>query len=160
MKTILIILPYFGRFPNYFQLYLNSCQENRTINWHLITDQDINGMGLKIPDNMFVENSTFRDVQTKIKALFGSEIKEPYQLCNYKPAYFEIFDSKVKDYDYWGYGDCDLLFGNLREHITDEILSKYDKISWRGHLTLLKNRPDVNNIYKIELPGFKHMTKF
>lgn len=40
MKSIIIIVPYFGEFPNYFQLFLNSCKYNESINWVIITDKE------------------------------------------------------------------------------------------------------------------------
>ena len=38
MKKIAIIVPYFGEFPNYFPLFLNSCRYNPTVDWLLVTD--------------------------------------------------------------------------------------------------------------------------
>ena len=37
-KKICFIIPYFGNFKNYFQLFLNSCRLNSDINWLIITD--------------------------------------------------------------------------------------------------------------------------
>lgn len=42
----------------------------------------------------------------------------------------------------------DLVWGNIREFLTDEILEKYDRIGNQGHSTLFKNNPDVNLRYK------------
>lgn len=39
MQKIIIILPYFGKFSNYFNLFLKSCEKNHTIDWLVITDQ-------------------------------------------------------------------------------------------------------------------------
>lgn len=33
MQKIIIILPYFGKFSNYFNLFLKSCEKNHTIDW-------------------------------------------------------------------------------------------------------------------------------
>lgn len=40
MKKLLIVL-WFGKFPNYFELYLDSCSHNRSWNWMIFTDQDV-----------------------------------------------------------------------------------------------------------------------
>lgn len=153
MKKILIILPYFGKFPNYFQLFLNSCGINTSINWQLITDQCVDD--LIIPNNIFVDKDDFGEVKSRIKSIFESDIDTPYSLCKYKVVYPEIFSTRIKDYDFWGFCDCDLIFGNLREWITDAVLAEYDKISWRGHLTLFRNTSEINNLYKLEIPGYK-----
>ena len=38
MKKIVFICPYFGAFPNYFNLTLKSIEYNKTIDWLIITD--------------------------------------------------------------------------------------------------------------------------
>lgn len=153
MKTIIIILPYFGRFPNYFSLFLKSCAANPTINWLLVTDQEV--VNLKIPNNFIVEKFSFSDLQRQCVSKYGKAPAAPYSLCKYRVVYHELFHKYVKDYDFWGFCDCDLIFGNLRKLITEDILSAYDKISWRGHLTLFKNCEKANSAYKQEFPGFK-----
>ena len=130
-------MPYFGRFPSYFPLYLKSCAANHTITWLLITDQTLKE--IIIPDNFIVKNSTFYDIQNKAEGLFGKAPDTPYALCKYRVVYHELFKENISGFDFWGFCDCDLIFGNLRYFITDEVLDKYDKISWRGHLTLFKN---------------------
>jgi hypothetical protein len=155
MKSVLIILPYFGKLPNYFQLFLNSCSINPQIHWELITDQDLSRENFTIPSNVFVEIESFGSVKKRTKKIFGSEIIDAYSLCKYRAGYPELFSKRVIHYDFWGFCDCDLIFGNLSTWITADVLDKYDKISWRGHLTLIKNTPIINLIYKKEIPGYK-----
>lgn len=153
MKSILIILPYFGRFPSYFPLFLKSCAANPTITWLLVTDQPTNRINK--PRNFIVEKMAFKEIQTTAARLFGKAPDTPYSLCKYKVVYHELFQDAVAGYDFWGFCDCDLIFGDLRYFITNEVLGSYDKISWRGHLTLFKNSPQVNFAYKKAFPGFK-----
>lgn len=49
MYKICLIIPYFGEFKNYFQLFLNSCANNPTINWLIFTDSD---QAYFYPDNV------------------------------------------------------------------------------------------------------------
>lgn len=153
MHSIIIVLPYFGKFPNYFDLFLKSCAANKTINWLLITDQDTDSTCL--PDNFIVRKTSFCNIQSIAKEKYGVAPATPYDLCKYRVVYHEMFWDEIKDYDFWGFCDCDLIFGNLRELITNDVLDKYDKISWRGHLTLFKNISQVNNAYKSKIPGYK-----
>ena len=153
MKSIIIILPYFGKFPAYFPLFLKSCAANPSIKWLLLTDQDTDE--INIPDNYIVKNASFKEIQDRAELLFGKAPITPYSLCKYRVVYHELFKNEVNDFDFWGFCDCDLIFGNLRYFITDEVLDKYDKISWRGHLSLFKNNSLINNAYKKEFPGFK-----
>ncbi|MGZ1250167.1 DUF6625 family protein [Lactobacillus delbrueckii subsp. bulgaricus] len=38
MKKVAFIVPYFGKLPNYFQLFLNSCRLNKNFKWIIVTD--------------------------------------------------------------------------------------------------------------------------
>ena len=39
--SIAIVLPYFGKLPNYFPLFLESCRKNPTVNWLFYTDCEV-----------------------------------------------------------------------------------------------------------------------
>lgn len=77
-------------------------------------------------------------------------MNSPYKLCDFKPAYGEIFQQEIKEYDFWGHCDCDLVFGNIRKFITDDILDKYDRIGNCGHFILYRNNKKVNEYYRTQ----------
>ena len=39
MQKIVLIIPYFGKFNSYYNLWLKSCECNETVNWLIFTDQ-------------------------------------------------------------------------------------------------------------------------
>ena len=41
-------------------------------------------------------------------------LDRPYKLCDFKPAYGFIFGEYLKEYDYWGHCDIDIVWGDLR----------------------------------------------
>lgn len=146
MKKIALIIPYFGKFPNYFPLFLNSCRRNPTIDWLLVTDiaEDCD-----YPENVHVIPMTFAGLQAHIQSSFDFQIslETPYKLCDYKPAYGYLFRQWLEGYDFWGHCDMDLLFGDLRAFFPDSALEQYDKIGHLGHLTLYRNCPEVNTAF-------------
>lgn len=149
MKKIAFIIPYFGHFNNYFNLWLNSCANNPTVDWIIFTDcQDV----YNYPDNVKIVYMTFDKLKMHIQSLFNFEISlnEPYKLCDYRPAFGDIFYEYIKNYDFWGYCDTDLIWGNVRSFITDDILSKYDKIGNRGHCCLLRNSEEIRKAYRYD----------
>lgn len=150
-KTINIIIPYFGTFPNYFQLFLNSCKCNNTVDWTIITD---NTEKYDYPNNVRVKKMSFFDVQSLIRSKFDFEvvIDSVHKLCEFKPAYGYIFDELIEGYDYWGYGDLDIIYGDIRKFITEDILS-YDKVFTLGHLSLIKNTEGLNKLFMCPLEG-------
>jgi len=151
MKKIILILPYFGKFPNYFNLWLESIRRNPTIDLLLITDnKEIYNYDL--PNNIKIELSTLSKLKKKIEKNLNKSIimHEPYKICDFRPAYGVIFSDKIKLYDFWGYLDADIILGDIRYFLTDEILSKYEKIFSRGHFTLFKNSEKMNSFFEID----------
>lgn len=152
MKRIALIIPYFGKFPNYFPLFLNSCRHNPTIDWLLVTDI---AEGFDYPENVHVIPMTFPELIARFQEQFDFEIalKTPYKLCDYKPAYGYLFREWLTDYDFWGHCDMDLLFGDLRTFFPDAFLEQYDKIGHLGHLTLYRNCEEVNTAFMAAFDG-------
>jgi len=144
---LILILPYFGKFNNYFPLYLDSCRFNPTINWLIFTDdkRDFN-----YPRNVRVIYLSFKDFRDRIQQKFDFKISlsDPYRLCNFRPAFGEIFNKYIRDYDFWGYCDSDMIWGDIRRFITDDILNKYNKIHELGHMSLIRNSKYYNELYK------------
>ena len=154
MKKIAFILPYFGKFNNYFSLFLKSCAYNKDVNWLIFTDDHTK---YEYPDNVIVNYMEFGELQSLIKSKFDFDavIENPYKLCDYKPAYGYIFEEYLSGYDFWGHCDCDVIFGDIRQFITEEILDKYDKLFCLGHCTLYKNTEEINKVFMKTYKGEK-----
>lgn len=152
MKTIILIIPYFGKLPSNFQLWLEGCRFNPSINWLLFIDDQ---HPYDFPDNVAFVYTSFREIKDRIQQLYDFPIalEHPYKLCDYRVAFGEIFRNEIEKYEYWGYCDIDLLFGNIRKFITDDILGSYEKIGFQGHLTILKNTPEVAKRYREHVEG-------
>lgn len=148
----IFIIPYFGHFNNYFQLFLNSCAYNKDFDWLIFTDDQTN---YKYPHNVRVEYCSFQDIQNKFREKFDFNIslERPYKLCDFKPAYGYIFYDKIQQYDFWGHCDTDLIWGKIGDFITDDLLEKNDKIGIMGHCTLYRNTPENNSIFLKKLNG-------
>jgi hypothetical protein len=153
MKKILIIIPYFGPFPQFFKFWLRSAINNQNINFLIITDNDIYTKA-----NIKVINMSFYSLKIFFQKKFDFQISldTPYKLCDYRPAYGYIFDEFIKDYDFWGFGDLDLIYGSIRSFITDSMLEKYKIISGWGHFTLYENSEFCNNFFKTSEIGYTY----
>ncbi|OYT08699.1 DUF6625 family protein [Limosilactobacillus reuteri] len=151
MKTkIAFIIPYFGKFNNYFQLFLNSCAVNKEVTWLLFTD---NHDEYNFPDNVIVNYTSFQELKEYIQLKFDFHIQlnYVYKLCDFRPMYGDIFAEYLQNYDFWGYCDTDLIFGKISDFLNDELLSNYDKVGVLGHCTLMRNSKNVNNAYRLPL---------
>lgn len=137
-KNIVMIIPYFGKVPDYFNLWLKSAESNPNFTFYIYTDLDFN---VNENSNVKIKHITFCKLVDKIKCLFGDDIKlkNPYKLCDYKPAYGLIFQDDIKEFDFWGFCDIDLIFGDLNKFISSSVYDEYDKIFYHGHFSLFKN---------------------
>ena len=148
MQKIAFVISYIGKLPGYFPFWLKTCANNPTVDFLLFTD-DISEYNY--PSNVKVTFCSFDELKARFQKLFDFPIalERPYKFCDFKPVYGEAFAEELKGYDFWGHCDIDLFWGDIRNFLTEEILSKYEYIYTRGHCSLYRNRPDVNSWYRI-----------
>lgn len=151
MKSIVLIIPYFGRLPDYFDVWKMSALNNPTVDFLFFTDID----EMKSEKNISVIHISFDEFRNKIQQKFDFPIslKTPYKLCDFKPAYGYILTEYIRDYDFWGHCDIDLIFGDIRRFITDDILEHHQKILEHGHLTIYRNDAETNTVF-MRCPGY------
>ena len=134
---ICIISVYFGVLPNYFGLWLRSVKFNSNIDFLMFSDQTIQ----EIPNNLKIVNCNLHQLKDRIENKLGYLISldKPYKCCDFRPAFGLIFDDYLVNYDYWGYCDFDMIFGDLKSFFEKYHLSQYDRFLPMGHLGLYKN---------------------
>lgn len=155
---VLLFLPYFGKFPNYFKLYLHTASANYSIDWLLITDDKSD---YNFPKNVKVIYKSFEDIRNLIQTKFDFKIclDRPHKLCDFKPAYGYIFEEYLTNVDYWGHCDPDLIWGNFSTLLDFNELSKYEKVCYLGHLTFYKNTILNNRRFMLFLKGEERYKK-
>jgi len=140
---IAIIIPYFGKWPVWINLYLFSCSENSEIDWFFFTDCEI--PAVSSPNLHFIRTS-FNAYCHKASERLNIDFNptDPYKLCGLKPFYGFIHQEVIEEYDFWGFGDVDVIWGEIKQFYTDEMFEKYDVFSSHadrisGHLSIIKN---------------------
>jgi len=162
MKRIAIVIPYFGSWPKWFDFFLKTCKHNKTIEWILFTDCNI---PKNAPDNVHFNEMKIKDfnILASKKTKVEVELESAYKVCDFKPAYGKIFEEYLSEYDFWGWGDLDVVYGKLRKAFTPYRMKNYDIISTRrygtsGVLSILKNSEKIKNIYR-KSPDYKKVFK-
>jgi hypothetical protein len=153
-KSIALLVCYYGTFPWYFNYFIHSCKYNPTIDFFIITDETIDAKLL--PGNVKHIYKTINDINLLATKKLGFEINltsaYPYKLSEFKQAYGLIFSELLTGYDFWGQCDTDVIFGNIRDFITNDLLENYDLISVRpewvpGCFFLFKNILKMNTLF-------------
>lgn len=151
-RRLCFIIPYFGKMPNYFPLFLKSCSTNIDFNWLIFTDD---ATEYDYPPNVRKVSMTFLDCKRIIQSKFNCPIAlyTPYKLCDLKPMYGYIFEEYLKEYRFWGHCDVDTIMGNLGKWLTDEFLDNFDKLFCLGHMTIYRNTPENNRVFMTNYKG-------
>jgi hypothetical protein len=149
--SICFVIPYFGKWPFWMPLFLESCRSNPDIDWLLFSDSDDLG---SVPANVRIERIDYASycslVSTRLGINFAPE--NPYKLCDLKPSLGYIHQDELIGYDFWAFGDLDLIYGRLRGYFTAERLAHFDLFSTHarrvsGHMCLLRNTEKMRNLF-------------
>lgn len=148
---ITLIIPFFGKIPPWMPLFLHGCYANPEVAFLLFSD--------RLETGWYSNVNVVRMQLNELKGLAEEKLdmsvclERGYKICDLRPAFGIIFEDYLDESRFWGTCDLDVLFGNIRKFITDELLDTYDVISAKreyliGHFTLYRNRDDVNNLFK------------
>ncbi|MBP1225089.1 DUF6625 family protein [Flavobacterium sp. 1355] len=153
INSIAILICWSGSYPWYFPYFIHSCKYNIDIDFYIITDNK--ETILNKPSNVKIIDKSLEEIREEASKKLGFKVNidYPYKLCDFKPAYGFIFSELIKGYDFWGQSDIDIIYGNIRDFLTDELLNTYDFISMRhdyttGCFALYKNNDLMNNFFK------------
>ena len=148
-KKIAIIVTWFGKLPVYFPAWLISAESNIDIDFLVFSDQIICSESPNIKSYQLSMHELLKMFQEKMGRII--KIQNSYKFCDCRPFFGITFSDYLKEYDFWGYCDIDLVFGNIRKFVTDEKMSKYDRFYQYGHLSIFRNVDTINHLY--DLPG-------
>jgi hypothetical protein len=142
-NKIAILIPYFGKWPEWIDIFFYSCSRNNEIDWIFLTDCEFGGITYS---NVFFNKITFSDYCAKVSQILDIEFTptNTYKLCSLKPFYGYIHQDLLANYDFWGFGDVDVIWGDIKSFYTDDKLKSYDVFSTHGdrisgHLAILRN---------------------
>lgn len=142
-----------------WSFYLDSLRRNPFLHLLFITD-----IALKesLPENMSVLKSSLCDfyklVEDKLKISIPDSAMIPYKICELKPAMGYLFPGYIKDYEYWAFGDIDLIYGDLQRFLKKPLTENADVISFHqdwisGAFTVVKNSKLLNELF-LQSPDF------
>lgn len=156
--SICFVIPYFGRWPFWMPFFLESCRRNPDVDWLLFSDC---GVPSELPSNVRIESISYADYCALVGKRLGIPFapENAYKLCDIKPALGFIHEDRLQGYDFWAFGDIDLVFGQLRDYFTAERLARFDLFSTHerrvsGHLCLIRNVPRMREAF-MRMPNWQ-----
>lgn len=142
-QRIAIVIPYFGRWPWWMPFFFRSCATNPDVDWLMFTDCPAPS---EVPDNVYITAISYADYCARVSHALGIAFAppNPYKLCDIKPALGLIHADELVGYDFWAFGDLDVVYGRLRDYFTPHRLADRWLLSTHhrrvsGHLCLIRN---------------------
>lgn len=158
-NKIAIIIPYFGNFPEWISIFVEGCRRNSFIDFIIFSDDDLDYK----TSNIIFHKTTFEDYCKRIGKELSIDFspKSAYKLCGVRPFYGYIHRKELESYDFWGFCDLDLVFGDLSKIFSTNNLLSYDIIStdWdriSGPLCILRNNQNYRNL-AFKIKGWEQM---
>jgi len=138
-------------------LVVRSMAANPDVHWLLLTDAAVP----EAPPNVSVRTCTFADLARRFQRHFDFPIslERPYKVCDFRPAFGEIFREELAGYEFWGHCDLDVVFGQIRRHLPPEAW-RADKILIQGNFALYRNTPEAARWFRHEIDGISYRRVF
>jgi hypothetical protein len=159
MKSIHLLLLYIGDLPIYINQFLRSCEANPTIQWTLLTTNNIKTL---LPQNVQWYKLDIKDFKQRVKRILEIDINNIhyYKICDFRPAYGLLYKDIFRDCDFWGYCDADIIFGDLREFFPDSVLHNQVKVQMRGGFSLYSNDNTGISLFQLPHPYINYRNVF
>ncbi len=152
MKRVLLISDYFGSWPPWFQMFLASCARNPSVDWLIHTDCPLPA---SYPPNVTIVPITTVDYCQRASDILQVSFRPQamYGICNLRPMFGVLNEERIKGYDFFGWSDLDVVFGDFRS-IYDDATLEHNVVSasadiCTGHLCLIRNEEWLVNAYQL-----------
>lgn len=127
----ILICPYFGELPEWFDKF--SVPDG----YDIILDRDLEGF------------------KKRVKAKLGIDypgLPGTGKVWDYRGSLGFLYQEEIKDYDYWGHCDWDVVFGDMNKWLPDKLLCNFDVFSGHdsyvnGCFSLYKNTQEVRELF-------------
>ena len=148
------MVTYFGRPPFWLPAFLLSCRKNPDVRWLLYSDFEAMP---DLPANVTLKHLTMRGLYERAADVLGTRVdKKPglRKSCDFKPTYGVIFAEDLKPFDFWAHSDLDIIWGDVRQFLTEDLLVDHDIVSSAvskiaGHFTLFRNTEGTNRTFEL-----------
>lgn len=131
---IVLLVPWIGPLPPWYDLFMERMEANKPL---------VEVKVLHNPSPHIRQWLLWKDT-------FPPGIISARKLCDYRPAFGDIFADEVSHADFCGWCDMDVVFGDMGHFLTPH-LDSYDVITdspaiINGPFTIMRNRPAITHL--------------
>ncbi len=137
MTEKLLIVPWHGPLPEWFGLWAQNVRRLAKYGFHVLLDTN---------EQEFAERA--REALGVVYPLGDGR-----KTCDYRCALGEMYRDEIRDYEFWGHTDIDMVYGRVEEFVTDLFLAELDIHSNHptyvsGPWTLYRNTPYIYGLFR------------
>ena len=155
---LIMLCFYFGRWPAWMNFFVESCKWNPDIRWRFYTDC---GEPENRAANIDYVPISFADYKALARVRLGIAFDpaHPYKLCDLKPALGFLHERDTVDFPFFGYGDLDVVYGNIASFYGERRLVELDVVSTHperlsGHFAVLRNTAALRHAFE-RIPNYR-----
>lgn len=156
-EWLIMLMPYFGRWPEWMNLFIESCKWNPGVRWRFFTDC---GEAENKAANVDYVQLAFDDYKVLVRERLRTDFDptDPYKICDVRPAFGDVHARDIAGYRFFGYGDIDLVYGQIDTFYDAALRARSNAISTRhdmfaGHFAILRNNWALRRAYR-RIPRF------
>lgn len=150
MTRKLLIVPWFGDLPPWFDLWRRNFREAlEPQGYDLLLDQDLDGFKRRVKFRLGIEDAPIVPGEGKVH--------------DYRAAFGALYSAELDGYDFYGHTDLDMVYGHVEDWFTDDRLAEVDV--WSNHVdyisgpwTLYRNDWVVNGLFLDHPDWAGHLT--
>lgn len=144
MNKTLLICPWFGDLPPWYDKYLENIKPLKAMGYDFLMERNLESFKKRV----------FRRLDIECPIVPGTG-----KVHDYRAVLGYLYNEELKDYNWWGHTDFDCVYGRVDNYMTDEFLRGIDVYSNHpnyicGPWTLYRNSFEVNNVFR-EYPGWE-----
>lgn len=131
---------------------MESCKRNAGVSWIIPTDQP---PPENTSPNVKFLATTLGRFADGVSDRLNLKFRPPnaYKICDIKPMLGEVLCEQLTDFTHFGYGDLDVIYGDIGAFYTDDLLDRSDALStvvegMCGHFAVFRNTPAMRSIFR------------
>ena len=153
--SLALVVTHFGPVPLWLPAFLLSCRHNPDVRWMIYTDMDAPS---SVPANVVLRPLQLHEFNRRASEVLRTtiDVRPSYlrKLGDLKPTYGLVFEEDLRPFDFWAYSELDIVWGDIRQFLTDDLLWAHDVVSARhyklcGHCTVFRNDARINRTFEI-----------
>jgi len=151
-QSIAIVIVYFGTWPPWINFFIESCRSNPDIDWYIFTNCS---RPENVATNVSIMTTSFEEYKKRVSETLRIPFDphDSYKLCDIRPAFGVIHGELLTNYDFFGFGDLDVIYGNIRRFYDTDVLNAHSVFSTHierlsGHFFLMRNCPQLVNAFR------------